>query len=362
MRTDPAPGPVLLTTDTVGGVWRYTADLVAGLSRRGIRAIVATLGPPPDAAQRAELRDVPLVVTDWPLDWMAGGPAPLAEAARGIANLADQHRAALLHLHEPSLRAGMPGPGRTTITVLHSCLASWWEAMRGGALPEAWHWRRTLTEDGLMRADAVIVPSHSMAATMARLYPPRPVHVVHNGRQAAPAGLHQRRATVFASGRLWDAAKNMATLDRAAAMLDAPVIVAGSTVSPSGDAVAFERLQLLGQVSPSRLAAELGRAAVFCSLARYEPFGLGVLEAAQAGCALVLADTPIFRELWDGAALFTDPLDPALAAASLRQALADPAPLGQAAHRRAGRYTLDAMVDDTLAVHRHALARQAAPP
>ncbi len=351
---------MLLTTDTVGGVWRYTVDLVAGLSRRGIGAVVATLGPPPDAAQRAELRDVQLVVTGWPLDWTACGPEHLAQAACGIAELAGEHRASVLHLHEPSLRGAMPSPGCTTIAVLHSCLTSWWEAMRGGPLPEPLRWRRTLTEAGLMRADAVIVPSRAMAATVARLYPPRPVHVVHNGRQAAPLQLHRREATVFASGRLWDAAKNMAMLDRTAALLDAPVIVAGSAISPTGDAVHFERLQLLGQLSPGRLAAELGRAAVFCSLARYEPFGLGVLEAAQAGCALVLADTPIFRELWDGAALFTDTLDPAIVAASLRQALANPAALGRAARLRAGRYTADAMVDATLDVHRQALAQQAA--
>jgi glycosyltransferase involved in cell wall biosynthesis len=47
-------------------------------------------------------------------------------------------------------------------------------------------------------------------------------------------------------------------------------------------------------------------AAIFVSPARYEPFGLSVLEAATVGCALVLSDIPTFRELWDGAALFVD--------------------------------------------------------
>jgi hypothetical protein len=40
-----------------------------------------------------------------------------------------------------------------------------------------------------------------------------------------------------------------------------------------------------------------------------EPFGLAVLEAAQAGCPLVLSDLPGFRELWDGAALFRRPVE-----------------------------------------------------
>ena len=52
----------------------------------------------------------------------------------------------------------------------------------------------------------------------------------------------------------------------------------------------------------------MARTAVFVSPALYEPFGLAVLEAAQAGCALVLSDIPTFRELWDGVALFVAPV------------------------------------------------------
>ena len=41
----------------------------------------------------------------------------------------------------------------------------------------------------------------------------------------------------------------------------------------------------------------MSRAAIFFSPALYEPFGLGVLEAAARGCALVLADIPSFIAL-----------------------------------------------------------------
>jgi glycosyltransferase involved in cell wall biosynthesis len=41
--------------------------------------------------------------------------------------------------------------------------------------------------------------------------------------------------------------------------------------------------------------------------ARYEPFGLSVLEAALAGCALVLGDIPSLREVWTDAAFFVPP-------------------------------------------------------
>ncbi len=87
---------------------------------------------------------------------------------------------------------------------------------------------------------------------------------------------------------------------------------------------------------------------MFASPSRYEPFGLAVLEAAQAGQALVLADIPTFRELWDGAALFAS--DDGFAAA-LRRALDDPARLAAAARKRAGRYTAEVMAERTLALH-----------
>ena len=89
------------------------------------------------------------------------------------------------------------------------------------------------------------------------------------------------------------------------------------------------------------------QASIFVSPARYEPFGLTVLEAARAGCALVLSDIPTFRELWSGAALFVDPSRPDELAAALRY-LAENAgvleAMQQAAKARARLYSLDSTV------------------
>jgi glycogen synthase len=57
------------------------------------------------------------------------------------------------------------------------------------------------------------------------------------------------------------------------------------------------------------------RATIYALPARYEPFGLTALEAALAGCALVLGDIPTLREVWGDAAVFVPPDD--------HQALAD---------------------------------------
>src|SRR5215216_6322863 len=63
-------------------------------------------------------------------------------------------------------------------------------------------------------------------------------------------------------------------------------------------------LRALGQLQRGELDAWLGRAAIYLSPARYDPFGLLPLQAALAGATLLLSDIPSYRELWTGAARF----------------------------------------------------------
>ena len=51
----------------------------------------------------------------------------------------------------------------------------------------------------------------------------------------------------------------------------------------------------------------LRRASIYAFPAKYEPFGLSVLEAALARCALVLGDTQSLREIWRDAAIYVPP-------------------------------------------------------
>jgi glycosyltransferase involved in cell wall biosynthesis len=129
---------------------------------------------------------------------------------------------------------------------------------------------------------------------------------------------------------------------------------------PNGAAVNLTRLDWLGTLKPLALHEMMARTQVFASTALYEPFGLAVLEAAQAGCALVLSDIPTFRELWDGAALFVPPSDCDAIADALRKVTADAAlraRLADAAQNRAARYTIEASADQ-LAVFMRSLLVQ----
>ncbi len=302
---------IMLTADAVGGVWRQCVELAAGLTASGARVLLIAMGPRPNAAQRAEivaLDRCELCVTGLPLDWTADSAATVAYATRELAAIADDWHADTIQLHAPALvgDAAWPAP---VVAAAHSCVGTWWRAVRGGELPPDLAWRAGLTGSGLRAADAVLAPTSSFAHDLAAVYRlQRPIHVVPNGIRPAAAP-RTSRPRALTAGRLWDEGKNIAVLDAATGLSRVPVRAAGPVTGPNGAAIAPRHLRLLGTLGPAGLANELARAAVFVSVARYEPFGLAVLEAAQAGCALLLSDIPTFRELWDGAALFVDPSD-----------------------------------------------------
>jgi glycogen synthase len=96
----------------------------------------------------------------------------------------------------------------------------------------------------------------------------------------------------------------------------------------------------------------LGRASIYASPARYEPFGLAALEAGLAGCALVLGDIASLREVWGDAATYVDPFDDDHLTRELQRLIADPgavADLGRRALDRARTYTPERMAAAYLA-------------
>jgi hypothetical protein len=106
-------------------------------------------------------------------------------------------------------------------------------------------------------------------------------------------------------------------------------------------------------------------AAVYAAPARYEPFGLAVLEAAVHGCALALGDLPTLRELWDGAARFVPPGDPGALRRALLDLIGDGAErerLGALAQGRARAFTRERMVEGYLDAYAGLLAGNALTP
>ena len=351
---------LLMTADAVGGVWQYATELAAAFGAHGWETVLAVLGPAPTADQRAGLdAAITVIETGLPLDWLADGPEAVRRSGAAIAALAEDVGADLVQLNSAAI-SGAVMSCMPVVVVDHGGIAPWWEAAYGTELPQEFSWQRALARDGL-HAHTVVAPTQNYASAVMSLYQlPTAPHVVHNGR--TPLGLPataERAHHAFTAGRLWDQVKNTDVLDRAAARLAVPFRAAGPLTGPHGETVAPAHLEPLGTLSASALAQELAERPVFVSAATFEPFGLAVLEAAQAGCALVLADIPSFRELWDGAAVFVPPGDDEGFAAAISELLAEHAyriRLERAAEQRAARYTPQAMAAGMAAIFAGMLA------
>lgn len=311
---------LLLITDAVGGVWIYSVELARGLKALGIDTVLAVMGPSPTVEQREDAREFNLIDTGLPLDWLETSPAAMRRAGDDIAAIAEREGVDVVQTCSSALLADARFD-RPCVAVQHSCIASWWVAVKGTPLPYDFEWRRELVGCGLRRAAAVVAPTVAFAAATARIYDVQ-VSAVLNGRRPAATAPVPQGDFVFTASRLWDEGKNVATLDLAAGKLGARFEAAGPTRGPNGARAEVRNICLLGEIRPARLSTLLGARPIYASAALYEPFGLSVLEAAQAGCALILSDIPTHRELWDGAARFVPARD-ALAFAGAMQALLD---------------------------------------
>jgi glycosyltransferase involved in cell wall biosynthesis len=159
---------------------------------------------------------------------------------------------------------------------------------------------------------------------------------------------------ILAAGRLWDEAKNLAALEAVAPALPWPVHVAGSCEAPDGQVRRPHAVRALGQLPPAALASEMAGAAIYALPARYEPFGLSILEAALSGCALVLGDIPSLRETWGTAATYVTPDDHAALQTALCRLIDHPVErerLARAARSRALHFSTARMVGACLAAY-----------
>ena len=339
------PRRLLMTTDAVGGVWRYSLDLARGLAEVGVETTLLGFGPRPTDAQRSEAERLGrLMWSDLPLDWMAREAGELAGVPETVARAAEQSMADVVHVNVPSQAAGL-NLRVPVVAASHSCVTSWFRVVRGTGLPDDWRWQQRLTRDGLAAASAVVAPSRAFARLITECYPGLgPVAVVPNATAIRPS-VRRKQPYAYAAARWWDEGKNAEVLDRAAGLCRLPLYAAGAMAGPDGQRVRFKQARHLGQIEKGPLLDLAGSAGMFISPSLYEPFGLAALEAARLGAALVLSDIPTYREIWDGAALFADPHEPAAFADALDRLAADDALSGSlagAAAARARQFSVEA--------------------
>ncbi|CAN5466057.1 glycosyltransferase family 4 protein [soil metagenome] len=352
------PRRVLMTADGVGGVWPCTLDLASGLAARGVEVTVAVMGPPLLDHQLAEAarRGLALIEGGYALEWMDNPWNDVDAAGEWLLGLERTTAPDLVHLNG-FCHAALPWRAPTVVAG-HSCVRSWWLAVHGVEAPPQWARYTERVAEGLRAATLVVAPSAAMLSALEAEYGPLgPARVIPNGLA------HVRRSDttaakqdlVFSAGRIWDDAKNIEALCAVASSLPWPVAVAGDRQGPHGPCAPTAGVNSLGQLPREGVQAWYDRAGIYVLPARYEPFGLSVLEAAAAGCALVLGDIRSLRENWHGAAVFVPPDNRRALAAAIRELSADPErrhTLAQAAAGRASTFTLNRMVAGYLDAYR----------
>jgi glycogen synthase len=349
---------VLMTTDAVGGVWRYTIDLARGLRDRGVQTTVAVMGPAPSAAQRREAESLGVHLVDRPfrLEWMEDPWADVKRAGDWLLALERTVRPQIVHLNGYS-HAALPW-SVPVVVVAHSCVRTWWKAVKGEPAPP---WLAQYTHEvaaGLAAACMVIAPTAAMLDSLAAEYGrPRQSRVIPNGCGAIDSGeppLGSKEPLIFSAGRVWDDAKNISALSAVAAELTWPVYVAGECRQPGKSQAELHAVHLVGCLAQADLAQWYRRASIYALPARYEPFGLSVLEAASAGCALVLGDIGSLRENWADAALFVPADDHAALGSAIQHLIDDPETrmdLTRRAFARASSFTLNRTTEEYLRVY-----------
>jgi len=356
-----------MTADTVGGVWTYALELTRALQPYNVEVLLAIMGPSLSPAQHEDARSLPnlfLFKSNYKLEWMPGCWPDVKRAGDWLLHLENRLQPDLIHLNGYA-HASLPWQNPTLVAG-HSCVFSWWHAVKGDTPPADLQRYKDEVHSGLRAANMVVTPSKAMLRALNTHYGSiGNARVIPNGRDPERFEPRTKRAFVLSAGRLWDEAKNINCLTEIASELPWPVAVAGDFVHP-GESVRNDRLakqcRWLGSLSESQLRRWFAAASVYALPALYEPFGYTPLEAALSGCALVLGDIDSLREVWGDAAVFVDPNDSKALKRELLELIGNQQrreEMSQRARARASEFTSARMAQNYFAVYEDLLATKA---
>jgi len=305
---------ILLTTDTIGGVWTFTRDLSKSLLQHGHHVCLVSFGRNPSEAQRTWMervheqwpRQFSYLASDAPLEWMEANDRCWSEGNALLEKAIDRFRPDVLHLNQFCFGAVTIDVPR--IITAHSDVLSWATYCTHNGLGSS-TWLTTYRDmvlHGLQSADAIVAPSAWMLEALQCNFPTAKARhrVIYNGRSLQQSTARERKLQAVTLGRLWDEAKGINSLFKTRWPL--PMFIAGEQNfdTASVPQTTIENVQWLGRLNEDEVMFLLQSSSIYIAPSRYEPFGLAPLEAALCGCALVLRDLPSFQEIWADAALY----------------------------------------------------------
>jgi glycosyltransferase involved in cell wall biosynthesis len=312
--TTKKPMHVLMTADTVGGVWTYCLQLAKAMEPFNVKYTLVAMGRRCTEAQRsaaAAIKNITLIDSDYKLEWMDNPWDDVEKAGVWLLKLEEELVPDVIHLNG-FVHGSLPFEA-PKIVVGHSCVFSWWSAVKKGNPPESYGDYFSRVKKGLANADMVIAPSNTMMEALNQYYGTFKIQsVIPNAQGQDFYFKGEKSPFIFTMGRLWDEAKNISLLEEVSEKLEWPVFIAGDSKEPGGFSemsMSQSKTCFLGVLSKEEIRNHLSRASIFVMPAKYEPFGLSILEAALSGCVLVLGDIPSLRENWNDAAVFINPDD-----------------------------------------------------
>ena len=347
---------ILMTTDNLGGVWTFSTDLAKGLKKYGIEVVLAITGTPLTFAQKEKLEGVEYFFEPFHQEWMDNAWEDMEMAGQWLMKINKLVSPDLVHLNTYSW--GKLDWNVPVVMTLHSCVLSWWEAVKKEPAPEKWSVYKQHVASGMQAADVLTAPSRTMLRAAETHYGPfSNAKVIYNGRNGSRFTQAEKESFVFSMGRLWDEAKNIRLLVEAAKNIRYPIYIAGDQ-PPELPVEQAENIYFTGLLNQEEIAGWLSKAAVYALPVRYEPFGYTFLEAAFAGCALVGGNIRSMHEIWGDAMLYTDPDDPEQLAEAINHLLENEEKrnrLSTASFPKAHeRYTLGRMLEQYEALYREA--------
>lgn len=334
---------LVLSVDTAGGAWGAIIAIASGLAGRGFDVTLAMLGPEATPRQQAEIEAQPglRAISAHPVAArQAGAFGDLQAAGQAVARLANVLAVDLVVLHHPMLAAF--GPFHAPVVVSPDS-RDVIVASRSSQTP-GYEWRARLLRSGYQSAAGIVAPTHADARDIIDAHrvrrPPRVIR-----RAFAPLAPDTPPVDLapyaMAAHQAADGRENLAMLNEAAFLSPTPVMLTGAS---AGKIPATGHLWAIGPVTPGQVQRWLANAQVFMSTTTGDTDGETVWRAAQAGCALVLADAPDYRELWDGAAAFVPAGDEIALAWQLNAMMADEEKRqasAQEAKKLAGAWSID---------------------
>lgn len=321
-----------------GGTGRYTAELLRALAVTApsgwtVSSVVSRHADPEAAAVEGVEgpRVLPIPPRALVALWQAGVPYwPGGDAVHAPTPLAPP-RSPVLGRHRS---AGLTVTVHDTVPWSHPHTLT----------PRGVRWHKAMIARALRTADAVVVPTRSVATELAELVPVGGrVLVIPHGVTPAVASATDRSldlpdryvlavGTVEPRKGLDVLVEAMAHLHRTVAPAPALLLVGQpgwGGLDPHALAelhgLGAESLRVLGKVPDADLATIMRRATVLAVPSLAEGFGLPLLEGMAAGVPVVHSDAPALVEVAGGAGIAVPRGDVGALATALRTLLADPA-------------------------------------